>query len=257
MSDIIKTQCSLARKAEHNPQHQFDHLYRLICREDWIHAALKSVLSNQGAKTAGIDGVTKKELASSSAKAVFVCQLQAELRSKQFRPKPVRRVYIPKANGKRRPLGIATLKDRVVQMLLKMVLEPIWESDFLNCSNGFRPERRTQDCIALLDSYINKRNKYFWVIEGDIKGAFDNIHHEILLKLVEKRVADQRLLKLIERFLKAGMMQGALFQRTDIGTPQGAICSPLLANIYLHQLDMYWCNKYGNLDRKQKEKRRT
>jgi group II intron reverse transcriptase/maturase len=257
MSDIIKTQRSLAIKAEHNPQHQFDHLYRLICREDWIHAALKSVLSNKGAKTAGIDGVTKKELASETALAEFVSELQAELRSKQFRPKPVRRVYIPKASGKRRPLGIATLKDRVVQMLLKMVLEPIWESEFLNCSNGFRPGRRTQDCIALLDSYINKRNKYFWVIEGDIKGAFDNIHHEILLKLVAKRVTDQRLLKLIERFLKAGIMQGALFQRTDIGTPQGAICSPLLANIYLHQLDMYWWNKYGSLDRKQKEKRRT
>lgn len=108
-----------------------------------------------------------------------------------------------------------------------------------------------------MDSYINKRNKYFWVIEGDIKGAFDNIHHEILLKLVADKVADKRLLKLIERFLKAGMMQGALFQRTDIGTPQGAICSPLLANIYLHQLDKYWWNKYGSLDRKQKEKRRT
>ena len=240
MSDIIKTQRSLAAKAKHNPQHQFDHLYRLICREDWIHAALKSVLSNKGAKTAGIDGVTKNELASITAKAEFVSELQSELRSKQFKPKPVRRVYIPKANGKRRPLGIATLKDRVVQMLLKMVLEPIWESNFLNCSNGFRPGRRTQDCIALMDSYINKRNKYYWVIEGDIKGAFDNIHHEILLNLVADKVADQRLLKLIGRFLKAGMMQGTLFQRTDIGTPQGAICSPLLANIYLHQLDLYW-----------------
>lgn len=257
MSDIIKTQRSLAIKAKHNPQHQFDHLYRLICREDWIHAALKSVLSNKGAKTAGIDGVTKKELASDTAKAEFVSKLQLELRSGQFQPKPVRRVYIPKAKGKRRPLGIATLKDRVVQMLLKMVLEPIWESEFLNCSNGFRPGRRTQDCIALLDSYINKRNKYFWVIEGDIKGAFDNIHHEILLKLVALKVLDQRLLKLIKRFLKAGMMQGSLFKRTDIGTPQGAICSPLLANIYLHQLDMFWWNKYGSLDRKQKEKRRT
>ncbi|MFQ4140594.1 reverse transcriptase domain-containing protein [Chlorogloeopsis sp. ULAP02] len=173
MSDIIKTQRSLATKAKHNPQHQFDHLYRVICREDWIGAALKSALSNKGAKTAGIDGVTKKELNSETAKAEFVSELQSELRSSQFKPKPVRRVYIPKANGKRRPLGIATLKDRVVQMLLKMVLEPIWESDFLNCSNGFRSGRRTQDCIALLDSYINKRSKYFWVIEGDIKGAFD------------------------------------------------------------------------------------
>ena len=257
MSDIIKTQRSLATKAKHNPLHQFDHLYRLICREDWIHAALKSVLSNKGAKTPGIDGVTKKELASNTAKDEFVSKLQAELRSKQFKPTPVRRVYIPKANGKRRPLGIATLKDRVVQMLLKMALEPIWESDFLNCSNGFRPKRRTQDCIALLDSYINKRSKYFWVVEGDIKGAFDNIHHDILLKLVAKRVADKRLLKLIGCFLKAGMMQGSLFHRTESGTPQGAICSPLLANIYLHQLDMFWWNKYGSLNRKQKEKRRT
>lgn len=257
MSDIIKTQRSLAIKAKHNPTHQFDHLYRLICRQEWIDAALKAVLSNQGARTAGIDGVTKKALASKSAQAEFVEQLREELRLSQFRPLPVRRVYIPKSNGKQRPLGIPTLKDRVVQMLLKMVLEPIFESDFLNCSNGFRPGRRTQDCIALLDSYINRRNKYYWVIEGDIKGAFDSIHHQILLNLMQERIADRRLLLLVERFLKAGVMEGKLFKRTECGTPQGGICSPLLANIYLHQLDLYWWQKYGNLNRKQKERRRT
>lgn len=256
MSDIIKTQHSLAIKAKHNPDHQFDHLYRLICREEWIRTAIKAVLSNQGSRTAGVDGMTKKTLATETAQAELVREIQAELKSKQFRPMPVRRVYIPKANGKQRPLGIPTLKDRTVQMLLKMVLEPIYESDFLNCSNGFRPQRRTQDCIALLDSYINRRNKYYWVIEGDIKAAFDSIHHQILLKLMAKRIADQRLLKVIERFLKAGIMENCLVKRTDIGTPQGGICSPLLANIYLHQLDIYWWNKYGNLNRKEKERRR-
>jgi len=256
MSDIIKTQHSLAIKAKHNPDHQFDHLYRLICREEWIRTAIKAVLSNQGARTAGVDGMTKKTLATETAQAELVREIQAELKSKKFRPMPVRRVYIPKANGKQRPLGIPTLKDRTVQMLLKMVLEPIYESDFLNCSNGFRPQRRTQDCIALLDSYINRRNKYYWVIEGDIKAAFDSIHHQILLKLMAKRIADKRLLKVIERFLKAGIMENCLVKRTDIGTPQGGICSPLLANIYLHQLDIYWWNKYGNLNRKEKERRR-
>jgi RNA-directed DNA polymerase len=149
-----------------------------------------------------------------------------------------------------------TLKDRVVQMLLKMVLEPIWESDFLNCSNGFRPGRKTMDCIAALDSYINNRNKFYWVVEGDIKGAFDNVQHGILLECLAERIVDRRLLKLIARFLKAGLMGNGLFQHSDLGVPQGGICSPLLANIYLHRLDRYWWQKYGTLSRKEKEKRR-
>jgi group II intron reverse transcriptase/maturase len=257
MPDIIKTQRALAVKATHNPTHQFDHLYRLICRDDWIAAALDAVLANTGARTAGIDGVTKQALASDAARATFIQDLREELRQDTFQPVPVRRVYIPKANGTRRPLGIPTVKDRVVQMLVKMVLEPIWESDFLNCSNGFRPGRRTMDCIALLDSYLNNRSKYFWVIEGDIAGAFDHIHHPILLQLLAQRVADRRLLDLVARFLTAGVMEGGLFRRTDLGTPQGGICSPLLANIYLHQLDRYWWQQYGSLDRKAKERRRT
>src|SRR6266702_6855689 len=233
-----------------------DHLYRLICQEEWIHRALSLVLSNQGAKTAGIDGVTKKMLDAPEAYIALIRELQQELREKRFRPAPVRRIYIPKSNGKMRPLGIPTLKDRVVQMLLKMVLEPIWESDFLNCSNGFRPGRKTMDCIAALDSYINNRTKFYWVIEGDIKGAFDNVQHDSLLKCLAERIADQRLLKLIKGFLKAGLMEHGLFQRTELGVPQGAICAPLLANVYLHQLDRYWWNKSGSLSPKEKERRR-
>lgn len=257
MSDIIKTQRSFAIKAMHNPKHRFDHFYRIICQEEWIRTAFNLILRNKGAKTAGIDGITKKAYASEQAKETFIQEIKEELVQRRFQPSPVRRVYIPKANGKMRPLGIATIKDRVVQMLVKMILEPIWESDFLNCSNGFRPGRRTMDCIALLDSYINNRSKYYWVIEGDIKGAFDHIHHEILERLLTERIADQRFLDLVDRFLKAGIMEGSLFKGTELGTPQGAICSPLLANIYLHQLDLYWWNKYGSLNRKEKERRRT
>jgi RNA-directed DNA polymerase len=154
------------------------------------------------------------------------------------------------------PQGISPLKDRVVQMLLNMVLEPIWESDFLNCSNGFRPGRRTMDCSALLDSYINARSKYFGVIEGNIRAAFDSIHQITLLTLLAQRVADRRLLALIDSVLKAGLMQGTLFSRTDIGTPQGAICSPVMSNIYLHQMDLYWWTHYGSRGRKVKERRR-
>ena len=256
MSDIIKTQRSLATKAMHQPAHRFDHLYRLLCQREWIATALRGVLANTGARTPGIDGITKSHLSSEEAKSTLIQEIGQELRDRSFRPSPVRRICIPKSNGKQRPLGISTLKDRVVQMLLKMVLEPIWESDFLNCSNGFRPGRRTMDCIALLDSYINERNKYFWVIEGDIRAAFDSIHQTTLHNLLAQRIADQRLLDIIDRFLKAGMMQGELFLRTEIGTPQGAICSPVLANIYLHQLDLYWWTHYGSLDRKVKERRR-
>ncbi len=256
MSDCIKTQRSLAKKATHEPTHRFDHLYRIICQEEWIRSALDAVLSNQGARTAGIDGVTKKAFVSEEARATFTRELREELREQRFQPDPVRRVYIPKPNGKQRPLGIPTLKDRVVQMLVKMLLEPIWESDFLNCSNGFRPGRRTMDCIALLDSYINNRNKYYWVVEGDVKGAFDNVHHGILLSLLTERIADRRILDLVDRFLRAGLMEGGLFKHTELGVPQGGICSPLLANVYFHQFDLFWWNTYGSLNRKVKERRR-
>ncbi len=141
-------------------------------------------------------------------------------------------------------------------MAMKMLLEPIWESDFLNCSNGFRPGRRTMDCIRVCQSRITTQNKYLWIIEGDIRGCFDHIQHAILLRLIKRRVQDKHVLNLIAAMLKAGVMEGQLFRHTEEGTPQGGILSPLLANIYLHEFDAWWWQKYGKLTPYEKEKRR-
>jgi RNA-directed DNA polymerase len=256
LSASITTHRSLARKALHQPTPRFDHLDRRICQEAWIRTALDAVLSHTGARTAGMDGVTTRTLASEEARVACTWHLRAELREERVRPMPVRRVHIPKSAGKRRPLGLATRKDRVVQMLVKRVLEPIWESDFLHCSNGCRPRRRTMDGIALLDSSINARTQDYGVIAGDIQGAFDNIPQGMLWRLLAQRLADRRLLKLAARVLKAGVMEGPLFRRTELGTPQGAICSPLWAHVDLHQLDRYGWQPYGGRHRKVKERRR-
>jgi RNA-directed DNA polymerase len=256
MDDLRKTQESFARKAQAQPEHRFADLYHLVCREDWLTEALQAVLSNMGSRTAGIDGISRKQLTDEEARVRFIQSLRVELKAGTYRPEPVRRHWIAKANGKLRPLGIPTIKDRVVQMALKMLLEPIWESDFLDCSNGFRPGRRTMDCIRTCQSRITTHNKYLWVIEGDIKGCFDHVQHAILLKLVRRRVQDDRIVGLIEAMLKAGVMEGNLFQHTPEGTPQGGILSPLLANIYLHEFDRWWWEQYGSLRPDQKAKRR-
>ena len=143
MNDICKTQQSFARKALAQPEHRFEDLYHLICQEQWLKAALETALRNIGSQTAGIDGLNRQNLQDETAQKKFIDNLQTELKTKSYQPQPVRRQWIPKANGKLRPLGIPTLKDRVVQMALKMLLEPIWESDFLDCSNRFRPGRRS------------------------------------------------------------------------------------------------------------------
>jgi RNA-directed DNA polymerase len=256
MDAITGIQASLARKAKEEPNHRFGDLWPLICREEWIGYAFEQVLTNTGSKTAGIDGVTRKHFEEEEAKHDFVLELQAELKAKTFKPSPARRVYIPKANGKLRPLGIPTMKDRTIQMLLKMVMEPIWESDFLDCAHGFRIGRRTMDCIWWVYQLTYPRSKMYWAIEGDIQGCFDNIHHAKLMSQLEKRLGDARVLRLLDQFLTAGVMEGQLFKRAETGTPQGGIVSPLLANIYLHQLDCYWWNKHGNLKWKDRWGRR-
>ena len=256
LDDILKTQHSFARKATTEKEHRFTNLYHLLKRDDWLNVALGEVLSHVGARTGGVDGITLKHFKKEGFQAEFLATLQAELTTGEYQPQPVLRKYITKSNGKLRPLGIPTIRDRVVQMALKMLLEPIFESDFLNCSYGFRPGRRTMDAIATCYRLINPRNSYFWVIEGDIRSYFDRVNHEILLSLVARRIGDVKVLNLIGRFLKVGVMEDQLFRRSPEGTPQGGILSPLLANIYLHELDQWWMKKYGELGRHAKEWRR-
>lgn len=251
MSDILKTQRSFALKAQAQPEHRFGDLYHLICRTEWIREALDHVLANTGARTAGVDGVSKKSLTSEEQQAAFIQALQADLKAGTYVPQPVKRVWIPKpGKSEKRGLGIPTIRDRVVQEMLRMLMEPIWESDFLSCSHGFRPGHRTMDCIAEFYRRVTvghpRAGKFFWAIEGDIRKCFDRINQTTLLRLIGQRIADQRVVGLVKACLTAGMMEDGLFRETPEGTPQGGILSPLLANIYLHQLDLWWQRQFGN-----------
>lgn len=257
MSDVLKTQQSFARKAQANKEHHFEDLYHLLCRWEWIEMALGHVLSNDGSRTPGVDGVSRKDLKTIEEQNAFIASLQNDLKIGTYQPSPVRRKWIPKpGKTEKRGLGIPTIRDRVVQELLRMLMEPIWESDFLDCSHGFRPGRKTMDCIYTCYSRIQTQNKFLWIIEGDIRKCFDRIHHENLIKLIRQRITDNRIINLIKGFLKAGIMDDGLFKDTPEGTPQGGILSPLLANIYLHQLDQWWWDKFGSLSLLDKRKRR-
>jgi RNA-directed DNA polymerase len=214
------------------------------------------VLAHKGARTPGRDGRTKDDLASEEAKRTLLRDIAPELRERSVRPSPGRRVQSPQRPGTSRPRGLATRTERVGQMRRKMVLDPSWESDCLHGSSGGRPGRRTRDGLALLDSDIKERTKYFWGRAGAIRAAFASIPQGTWLPLRAERGADGRLLERSDGCLNAGMMHGQRLHRPDSGTPPGASCSPLWSHVDWHQRDRYWGRHDGGRHRKATERRR-
>jgi RNA-directed DNA polymerase len=238
---VLDHQRKLHRWARAEPDRRFADVFNLVCDRATLYAAWSRVASNRGARTAGVDAVTRHAVQRDDGLFPFLEELRSSLRDGSFRPLPVRQVAIPKKGGKVRYLGIPTLRDRVAQMALKLVLEPIFEADFYPSSYGYRPGRRAQDAIAELHHFTSKPGAYEWVVEGDITACFDNVDHQILMGLVERRVSDRKVLRLVRAFLRAGVVeQHGGFAASLTGTPQGGIISPLLANIYLSVLDRHF-----------------
>jgi len=207
----------------------FTRLYRYLQREDVYYTAYKNLYANQGAGTKGIDNDTADGFGKE-----YISKLIDEIKSLSYEPKPVRRTYIPKKNGKMRPLGIPSFRDKLVQDVIRQFLEMIYEPVFSETSHGFRPNR---SCHTALKQITKGFNGIKWFIEGDIKGCFDNIDHKILLSILSKKIKDIKFVNLIGKFLKAGYLENWKFNATYSGTPQGGILSPILANIYLNELD--------------------
>ena len=230
----------LYRSAKQDRTRRFHALFDKLIRSDVMWRAWVDVATNQGAP--GVDGVTITSITDGGTESVraFLDELAGQLRSGSYRPKPLRRVNIPKPGkpGETRPLGIPTVGDRVVMAAAKIVLEPIFEADFLPVSFGFRPRRSAQQALEVVRQRANENRQ--WVLDADIKACFDNIDHEALMGLVERRVVDRQMLKLLRSWLRAGVFEGGVVSETEAGTPQGSPVSPLLANIALHTLDEEW-----------------
>jgi RNA-directed DNA polymerase len=233
---VLEIQTKLHRWARQEPHRRFDDLFNLVADPAFVLVAWDRVRGNKGARTAGVDGHTAGSIQAGEGVEEFLDRLRTSLKDRSFRPLPVRERMIPKANGKLRRLGIATITDRVVQASLKLLLEPIFEADFYPCSYGFRPNHRTHDAVAEVRFLASK--SYEWIVEGDIKACFDEISHVALMDRVRNRVGDKRVLALVKAFLKAGILgEDRLLRENNAGTPQGSILSPLLSNVALSVLD--------------------
>lgn len=243
------TMAILERISKNSMEHQdevFTRLYRYLLRPDIYYIAYQNLYSNKGAGTKGInddtaDGFSEKKI------SIIINSLASE----SYTPKPVRRTYISKkSSSKLRPLGLPTFTDKLIQEVLRLILEAIYEPIFLDTSHGFRPKRSCHTALKMIKREFGGAR---WFVEGDIKGCFDNIDHQVLISIIQKKVKDARFIKLIHKFLKAGYMENWNYHKTYSGTPQGGILSPLLANIYLHELDSFVLRLKEQFDKLQKD----
>jgi group II intron reverse transcriptase/maturase len=233
---IRALQHALYRAAKADPSRRFHALFDKVHRGDVLDRAWEQVRRNRGA--AGIDQTTLADVERYGV-ARLLGELAQDLKARRYQPLPARRVFIPKpGSSQQRPLSIPTVRDRIVQAALKIVLEPIFEADMLDCSFGFRPRRSAHDALQVLidESWQGRR----WVVETDVANCFEAIPHSGLLRAVEERVSDRAVLALLRVLLRAGVMQDGWLRRSEAGTPQGGVISPLLANVYLHRLDRAW-----------------
>ncbi len=242
MDKVRKLQRTLYRVAKSQPERRLTLLYDKVCRMDILEEAWRRVKANGGA--AGVDKVSIDELREYGEER-FLQELQRELHDESYRVSHVRRVHIPKPGqpGRSRPLGIPTVKDRVAQMAVKLVIEPLFEADFRSCSYGFRPKRTPR--MALSEIVKSLKAGYAHVVDVDLKCYFDTIDHDLLMELVGRRVGDVRILRMIRAWLKAGVMEDGIVRHPNRGSPQGGVISPVLSNIFLHEVDRQWCTRDG------------
>ena len=235
-------------KHSNQKEYKYERLYRLLYNEEMYLIAYQNIYSNNGSMTKGTDSQTADGMSLERIHKIILT-----LKDESYQPKPVRRTYIPKKNGKMRPLGIPSFEDKLLQEVIRMILEAIYEGYFENNSHGFRPNR---SCHTALDKIQKTFTGVKWFIEGDIKGFFDNINHNTLIDIMRERINDERFLRLIRKFLNAGYIENWTFHNTYSGTPQGGIISPILANIYLDKFDKY-VNEYIQQFNKGKRRMRT